>query len=331
MTEPISEKILVAYFEKRATPHEKLLIREWLRDKGNEEIFYQFLAKWELNHIQYVPDEDQAFGKFRKFLDGLEEEERPRMFVASPIHRKRSMVNYRMTGIAASVIFILCFGFYLLRDQFIFEIHTTSYGMTKNILLADGSEVTLNANSTLKVPKDLATDLLREVWLDGEAFFSVAKREGNIRFLVHTTNLDVEVLGTKFNVNNRRGKTEVVLSEGSVKLVSLDDTADAVIMKPGEFVSLSGDDMAFKKKTVEPENFTAWQSNKLVFEDTPLKTVVEKIEDYYGVEVEIVNEDVALKLLTGTLPNNDIGIVLRALETSHNHRIERAGNRITIE
>ena len=331
MNEPISEKILAAYFEKRATPHEKLLIREWLKDKRNEEIFYEFLAKWELNHPQYVPDEDRAIRNFKNFMDGGIEERQPELFVASPVRRRGSLINYRMAGIAASLIFIVCFGFYLLKDQLFYDFHTTSFGMTKNVLLPDGSEITLNANSSLKVPKDLATDQVREVWLDGEAFFSVVKRPGKIRFLVHTTNLDVEVLGTKFNVNNRRGKTEVVLSEGKVKLVSLDNTSDPVIMKPGEFVSLSGKDAAFQKKKVEPENFTAWQSNKLVFEDTPLKVVAEKIQDYYGVDVVIVNDDVALKLLTGTLPNNDIGVVLRSLETSHNLKIARDGNRITIE
>jgi ferric-dicitrate binding protein FerR (iron transport regulator) len=331
MSEPISEKILVAYFEKRATPHEKLLISEWLKDKRNEEIFYEFLAKWELNHLQYVPDEDRAIKKFKAFMDGGKEERQTRLFVASPIRRGGSLFNYKMAGIAASVIFIICFGFYLFRDQFLYDFHTTSYGMTRNVLLPDGSEITLNANSTLKVPKELATAMVREVWLDGEAFFSIAKRPGKIRFVVHTTNLDVEVLGTKFNVNNRRGKTEVVLSEGKVKLVLRDDTSDPVIMKPGEYVSLSGQDMAFQKKDVEPENFTAWQSNKLVFEDTPLKIVAEKIQDYYGVEVVITNQNVALKLLTGTLPNNDIGVVLRSLETSHNLKIQRDGNRITIE
>jgi ferric-dicitrate binding protein FerR (iron transport regulator) len=219
----------------------------------------------------------------------------------------------------------------MLKDQFLYDVHSTSYGMTKNVLLPDGSEVTLNANSTLKVPKDLATDVLREVWLDGEAFFSIAKRPGHIRFTVHTTNLDVEVLGTKFNVNNRRGKTEVVLSEGSVKLVSSNDASNPLIMKPGDYVSLSKAEPVFMKKAVEPETFTAWQTNKLIFEETPLKIVADKIEDYYGVDVEILDPDVELMQLTGTLPNNDLGIVLRSLQASHNLKIERDGNRITIK
>lgn len=331
MNEPISEKILVAYFENRATPHEKLLIREWLRNKQNEELFYQLLAKWEAGHLQYVPDEDQAIRNFRQFLDGDSVQQTPAVFAASPIRKRATLAHARVMGIAASVIFILCFSIYAFKDQFLYDTHSTSYGMTKNVLLPDGSEVTLNANSTLKVPKDLAEDMLREVWLDGEAFFSVAKRPGNVRFAVHTTNLDVEVLGTKFNVNNRRGKTEVVLSEGSVKLVSRNTQAEPVIMKPGDYVSVSKKEPVFKKKSVEPETFTAWQTNKLIFEETPLKVVADKIEDYYGVEVEILNEDVELKLLTGTLPNNDLGIVLRSLETSHNLRIRREGDRITIE
>ena len=204
--------------------------------------------------------------------------------------------------------------------------------MTKNVLLADGSEVTLNANSILKVPKDLARDDVREVWLKGEAFFSIARRPNHVRFAVHTDNLDVEVLGTKFNVNNRRGKTEVILSEGSVKLTSDFKSSDdaTLYMKPGDYVSVSGKDTTFLRRVVVPEKYTAWQANKLVFDETPLRVVAQKIEDYYGVSVELADTAIGGRLLTGTLPNNDLGIVLRSLSASHNLDIQREDDRILI-
>ena len=202
--------------------------------------------------------------------------------------------------------------------------------MTKNILLEDGSEVTLNANSTLKVPKDLTTDQFREVWLEGEGFFSIAKKPNHVRFLVHANNVSVEVLGTKFNVNNRRGNTEVVLTEGSVRLTSdLPRKDNAVLyMKPGDMVSLSSRDTTFKRKVVVPEKYSAWQSNKLVFEDTPLFEVAQKLEDYYGVQIVIQDKTIADRQLTGTLPNNDLGIVLKSLSASHNLSIQREEDQI---
>jgi len=327
MKEIVTERILNAYFENRATPHEKQLIKEWLKEEGSEEVFYQHLAIWEANHLQFVPNEEKATDQFRKFLDGIETSNKPK----SKQHFRRfsPSANIRYASLAASITVLICLAFYFSQDYFFYDTYSTAYGMTKNILLEDGSEVTLNANSTLKVPKDLADIDVREVWLTGEAFFSIAKRPGHVKFSVHTDNLDVEVLGTKFNVSNRHGKTEVVLNEGSVKLTSDVHNTNAVLyMKPGDFVSLSQNDTTFKRKIVKPEKYNAWQSNKLMFEDTPLWEVAKKIEDYYGVRIEIQNEEIGDRQLTGTLPNNDLGIVLRSLSASHNLKIQREDNRI---
>ncbi|WP_276374334.1 FecR domain-containing protein [Chryseolinea sp. H1M3-3] len=330
MKEVVTERILNAYFENRATPHEKVMIKKWLQEEGSEEIFYQHLAAWEAKHLQYTPNEDKANATFRRFLDS-ETVDRSGQRQQRPARKLFSKTPYlRYTGIAASILIFMSFAVYFFSDQIFYDTYVTAYGMTKNILLEDGSEVTLNANSTLKVPKSLGTTQFREVWLEGEGFFSIAKKPNHVRFLVHANNVDVEVLGTKFNVNNRRGNTEVVLSEGSVRLTSdLHAKDDAVLyMKPGDMVSISQKDTIFKRKVVAPERYSAWQSNKLVFEDTPLYEVAQKIEDYYGVQIVIQDKAIADRQLTGTLPNNDLGIVLKSLSASHNLDIHREENQI---
>jgi ferric-dicitrate binding protein FerR (iron transport regulator) len=330
MNELVTDRILNAYFENRATPHEKLLIKEWLKEERSEEIFYQHLAVWEAKHLQYTANEDKASAKFRKFLDA-ETFERPGHLQQRLTRNLFSKTSYfRYTGIAASILMLMSFAVYFFSDHIFYDTYVTSYGMTKNILLDDGSEVTLNANSILKVPENLVTSQSREVWLEGEGFFSITKKPNHVRFLVHTDNLNVEVLGTKFNVSNRRGNTEVVLSEGSVRLTSgLHENDNAVLyMKPGDMVSLSPRDTTFRRKVVAPEKYSAWQSNKLVFEDTPLNEVAQKIEDYYGVKVVIQDKTIADRQLTGTLPNNDLGIVLKSLSASHNLSIHREENQI---
>lgn len=332
MKETVTEQILKAYFENRATPHEKLLIKNWLKEEGNEEIFYQRLAAWEANHLQFNPDEERARKKFAEILSGSQGKsvQINSAYIKSRQFPRRKFVTYM--NVAASIVLLLCLTIFLTKDFFLYDTYSTEYGMTKNILLDDGSEVTLNANSKIKVPKNLASADLREVWLDGEAFFSIAKRANHVRFTVHTDDVDVEVLGTRFNVNNRRGRTEVILSEGSVKLTRdvTGTVGSEVLMKPGDFVSVSKADTTLIRRIVAPENFTAWQSNKLVFDETPLRVVAQKIEDYYGVKVEIEDVEIADRLLTGTLPNNDLGIVLRSLSASHNLNIQREDHRILI-
>jgi ferric-dicitrate binding protein FerR (iron transport regulator) len=331
MKELVTERMLQAYFEKRATAHEKLLIKEWLRVEGNEEIFYQHLTSWESTHLQFTPTEE-SFSRYQKFLDNQDHSGKTmRISPAARMQSARPKV-FRYIAAAASVALLISLVFYFTRDYFLYDHYSTAYGMTKNIMLEDGSEVTLNANSTLKVSRNIASSEIREVWIDGEAFFAIAKRPDHVRFQVHTDNLNVEVLGTKFNVNNRRGHTEVVLTEGSVKLTSYVANENRILfMKPGDYVSLSETDTSFKQKVVVPDNYADWQSNQLVFVDTPLRVVAERIEDYYGVTIEIPDQRIAERELTGTLPNNDLGIVLRSLTTSHNLKIKRDEERIIFE
>ena len=69
MKDVVTERILNAYFENRATPHEKLIIKKWLKEEGSEEIFYRHLASWEAKHLQYTPNEEKAFAKFKRLVD----------------------------------------------------------------------------------------------------------------------------------------------------------------------------------------------------------------------------------------------------------------------
>lgn len=312
---------MYAYFENKATHSEKLLIRKWLQEEGNEEVFYYYLSVWEAGHLQFQPDVNNALQSFREVLKG---NAATREDTLRPTRRAFGAIAMRkVMAAAASLLIVVAVGLYLGRDAFMYTTYMTEYGMTRNILLDDGSEVTLNANSSLKVPRNLDESDMREVWLEGEGFFQITKRPNHVRFAVHTNNVKVEVLGTTFNVNTRRGNTEVVLHEGRVKLTAPLLTTAPVFMSPGDYAFLAASDTSFQKKLVEPAQYNAWQTNKLVFEDTPLKIVAEKIEDYYGVRIEIQDEALARRELTGTLPNNDLGIVLKALSTSHQLKVIR--------
>lgn len=325
MNDLVTPETLYHYFEKKATRREKQLIAEWLKQDGHEEIFYHHLAVWESKHIQVAVDVDQALARYKKVLAGNE----PARATAPLARRPMPGLPGRYARMAVAAIVLVASGVFYYQHYFIYTTYSTDYGMTRDIVLEDGSEVILNANSSLKVPKQL--DGYREVWLDGEAFFSIAKKSDRARFVVHTDNLNVEVLGTKFNVSSRHEKTEVVLDEGSVKLTSsLSAVKGPLMMIPGDFVSLSDQGAGFKKKTVEPDRYSAWRSNLMVFEDAPLSTVVQAIEDYYGVEVVIANAALMKNQLTGTLPNNNLGIVLKSLGASLKISVVREENKIIL-
>src|SRR5690606_39997728 len=172
--------------------------------------------------------------------------------------------------------------------------YTTAYGETRNIVLNDGSKVILNANSSLTWKTDWKTDSIRFAKLQGEAFFDVARVElssadatisnvGGERmpFQVKTPDLVIDVLGTMFNVSDRRGETQLHLEEGSIKLELLDSrhevregsdlntsrkkmiqpvAVNTILMLPGETVEYSAKSMKLEKLNSEKsESLTEWR------------------------------------------------------------------------
>lgn len=212
--------------------------------------------------------------------------------------------------------------------------YETQYGENLTILLPDSSVVILNGNTRLALYEGWNSESDREVWLDGEAFFEVKNKgiSGNARFIVHTRGMDVEVLGTRFNVFNRDDKANVVLNSGKVELkIPFERDTTRVLMKPDESIEFSKKDQTIVKKQVNAELATSWRNKVLVFRNTPLYEIGEIIEHAYGLKVvfdETVNKHEALE---GTIPAENLEILLMVLAKSSNLNITRNKNQITIE
>lgn len=322
------ENIITKFLEGNATPHEKRMLSNWLKeDPHREEIFYFQLSKRENEGPQYLPETDSKIEAYEKFLIGEKRisEVGFNKYHNDPVHSRSINGSWWW---AAAVTLLLSASFYFLNDSFFYKTYTAQNGMIRSLTLPDGSKVTLNANSSIKVPRDFVGHESREVWIKGEAFFEVTRKSNLMKFIVHTDNVDVEVLGTKFNINNRHGKTEVMLAEGKVVLVAKDQKT--LIMKPGEQVSILGEQGHFQKLVVKPERYKAGQYNKLVFENTPLAEVAEIIQDYYGIKMIITDSVLAKRQFTGTLPNNDLDVILQALSASYRLEIDHKEDHIIL-
>ncbi len=329
----MTKEILFDYFSGKATLLTKKRVEEWLRQPGSEEFFYQCLEEWETVYLQDVPPLEEEWERFRTYMrhtpttgptpTDLPENSQPRRLPVS-----------RWAAVAASAVLLLGAGFVFWKDTIFYQTHAARYGETRTVTLPDRSQVTLSANSTLRVPRRFGHDAVREVWLSGEAFFSVTHQRNHRRFVVHAKQMDIEVLGTKFNVNDRRGATQVVLQEGQVKIVSfLKAKADTVLMKPGQLAKASLQHKQVTLKKVQAESYVSWRENKLVFEETPLPEVLQTVEDYYGITFTNQSRDNAWlqKRYTGILPNNDLPVVLKALSSIYRLDIQRQDNQVVIQ
>ena len=224
---------------------------------------------------------------------------------------------------AAAIIFLTSLGIWQYIRTTGKLVMQTAFGETRQEVLPDGSQVMLNANTTLNYRNWKAgTD--REVWVNGEAFFHVKKTAQKTRFIVHTGHFDVVVTGTQFNVINRNSKNNVLLTEGSV---TIQGKGQEVQMKPGEFVEFNN--TGIQKKDVNSAPVLAWTEHKFIFEKTPMKEVAELVADLYGIKVTLAYTTAATDSLSGIMPSDNLDDFVQVL-TYSGYDVEKTGKEILI-
>ena len=236
-------------------------------------------------------------------------------------------------------------------EQAISSVVTKNGNRTK-IVLPDGSQVWLNAGSTLDYNNSVFNKDLREVTLNGEAYFDVTKNADK-PFIIHTKKMDVKVIGTVFNVRsyNYEKTAEASLIRGSIEVTLKDRKDQKIILKPNEKISIAtqepetalskpGKTPAVKNTRSIPQILVkelktstrydniipeiAWTQNKLFFEDESLENIAPVMERWFGKKVVIANASLKNLHYYGNFENETMEEVLSALKLSKpfNFKIE---------
>lgn len=189
------------------------------------------------------------------------------------------------------------------------------YGKTFGLTLSDGSKITLNAGSQLKYPvRFIKNEKNRTVFLNGEAFFEVAKNAAQ-PFIVNAQDMNVEVLGTQFNVTSylKDTKTYTVLVEGTVAAHNKISKNDSKILSPNERVFFEGKQL--KTEFVNVQKYVAWVKGELVFIDDFFTVICNKLERKYN--VEIINNYPELDgiMITARFKTETLDDILKTFQT----------------
>jgi len=213
----VSKELVIKYLTGESSEAESLLIEQWVNKKAeNKRYFDEIEFLWRASGITREVSKDDKKDDWDIILGRIEKkteydlikskEKQPETHRISP-SRSRAFLN-KFLKIAA--IFVLAFSFswaafYFFNqrpqgDSLSYNQVITAKGQKSQIILSDGTRVWLNAETVLKYPAAFNEDQ-REVYLEGEAFFEVQKKENMIPFIVKTDDIDIEVLGTCFNRN----------------------------------------------------------------------------------------------------------------------------------
>ncbi len=278
-----------------------------------------YLAKWlnnELSEEELVEFKKSAeYASYQRIAEASRNMEAPEFnvdhawstFKARELSKETKVVPMNpfkpFLRVAAVIAVLLGGAYFYLNSQG--EKFTTQLAEQTEIILPDASEVILNADSELSFNEKNWEDN-RNLKLDGEAFFKVAKGK---KFTVSTDSGMVTVLGTQFNVESREDFFEVTCYEGLVS-VSYGDM-EQKLLAGNSFVVINGEIQQTDAITaLNP----SWTRNESTFESIPLKYVLAEFERQFDIKVEIQNIDIQ-QLFTGTFNNTDIDLALESIST----------------
>lgn len=269
------------------------LSEEELQDFQNSEEYASYQKLKEATSSLRAPDFDSEAALAR--LKNEHIENAPKVISLNPFKKFLRV---------AAVIAILLAGSYFYVNT-LNEKVTTEFAERSEVVLPDNSEIFLNADSQISYSKK-NWDNKRNVDLDGEAFFKVAKGK---KFTVSTDHGTVAVLGTQFNVENRRDFFEVTCYEGLVSVTH--NNKESKLPAGTSFLVINGKIVS----TGSPNGTSpSWMNNESSFESIPLKYVFAELERQFNVKVKTHNVDTNL-LFSGSFNNTDLNMALKSIST----------------
>lgn len=204
-------------------------------------------------------------------------------------------------------------------SQLVYNTLRIPYGRKFEVQLSDGTIVHLNSGTSLRYPVQFVKNRSRQVSLVGEAYFEVAKDKAH-PFTVNTQEVNVEVLGTKFNVNSYSGEiyTDVVLVEGKVSLYKEAKTKEnQVYLTPGLKGSSTRGQQKITTEIVNTDYYTAWVQGSLVFKNASFDAIITRLERQYNVTFINNNRMLGREIFNARFDNEPIEVVLKYFSDSY--------------
>ena len=222
----------------------------------------------------------------------------------------------------------------LAKENLVHNTVSIPYGRTFELVLSDGTEIFLNAGTTLRYPVKFTKASDRKVFLNGEAFFKVTSSK-NEPFIVVANNLNTKVYGTSFNISSYQNdfETKVVLVEGLVGVYKKDSDTDGLedkYLNPNQMaVSMVGQSIITVDE-VDTFQHTAWMEDTFVFASESFDNIFKRLERHYNVTIKFNEESLMGERFTGTFHDKEIEYILNIIKKNIEFEYEIVKNKIII-
>ncbi|MDR8391057.1 FecR domain-containing protein [Aliifodinibius sp. S!AR15-10] len=333
-------KEIKRYVSGEYSPQDEEFVHEWLEeDPARKEVLKELQNLWEISgRVLELGNKGRAWSNIK---DQIKKEKKTATQQSKPFPRNinrsgSSKLNIFFQAAAILLVVAGAYGFYL------YSISSNTPAQTKEeivlntikseddervvVHIKDGSRVILNSSSQIQYRDDYGNSS-RDIYLQGEAYFEV-NHDHSAPFVVHAKDAIIEDIGTKFNVNaNKEGAgTEVVVSEGKVRVSphvrdsrgdsTYDKSTSSVIVSEGQKVSVKNNPDNLIVERADLYQALAWLQDRLIFDDEPLRQVIEQLQNHYGISVQVADSSLFNKYITGSFQDESVENVAKVLAIS---------------
>lgn len=325
------EELISKYLKNDLNREETLTLKSWLeKDPLNRKVFENMVGEWNLS-------EEIIAASRNRVLERIMAQEVP-----TPTYQLPARSNWSsLMKIAAVLVLGIGLGLIymfsqtgsiqkpVVADNVIIE-KESQFGQRLTFQLPDGSIVKLNAGSKLTFPKAFAANK-RTVTLTGEAFFEV-ERDEKKPFIINSGGVDVQVLGTSFNVKSYENESvEVAVKTGKVSVAERVGD-EKVVLTPMQGASYDLNTQELTKLENINENLAfGWMDQSLVFEEALFDDIIKALERWFDVEFEVKKELDKAKKFTGTYKKPTLKSVMESLAFAYDFKYEMKERKIIIK
>ena len=304
------------YNDVKTSVMQENYLAKWLNNELSEEELVIFKKSKEYESYKKIVEASDLLGspdydiaKAQRNLDNKRRQKESKVIALNPLKK------YLRIAAVIAIVFGTSFFFYM---NTLNETVNTHYAERANIALPDASEVLLNADSKISYSKKGWSEK-RNITLNGEAFFKVSKGK---RFTVTTDGGTVTVLGTHFNVENRKGFFEVSCYEGLVSVLY----GQIETKLPAGHALMVVNGQLRTSETINAKE-PSWLNEESNFKSIPLKFVLDEFQRQFNIEVSTKNLDLN-QLFTGSFSNTDKDLALRSISIPAGMKFKLEGNKV---
>ncbi|MDD4608589.1 MAG: FecR family protein [Bacteroidaceae bacterium] len=324
------DDLMTTYLSEGLPANELKELKEWIADSpANKRLFMQKQEIWFSNVCR---DKTVAFDSTKAYQQFCSRRKKGSKARVIAFNRQ---IFYRVAVVALVVcVSLLSYwqGGVSVTKQFADTTIEAPLGAKTKLYLPDGTLAWLNAGSKLVYSQGFGVEN-RSVHLVGEAYFEVVKNK-DLPFKVHTTDLGIQVYGTKFNIRNYTEDDEVVVNllEGKISLQDVYREKNICYMAPGEKAVLNKKTKELRKTITKQANVIEWTKGYLFFDEDLLVDIAKKLEREYSVEIEIDNDSLRGYRFYGSfiVKDNSLESVLDALTATEHLKYKQEGNKIVL-